>query len=304
MCSLTDRVNTLTHRLSNKRGHRFLYGSFDRLVEDLKQALPLPQETIEAIKLCVSSLIWEANAFQCYYPLWAIRCNLCALRLVEFLSDKGKYSIDIEKQQDAFAEKYIWSFVLFPTFDEYCERLSVHPEKARRVATLCFEHSDSGRRPHVAKDEEIFYALFKRGYGLAEEYINLTGDFKAFLEWFKYLDTFHIVQILENIEDCGWEDGNIHGMIEDTFVMQLKLLGRWLDGDTSSFINYWRSNGIIRLLELVDDNVFFATLRTLSKVKPNSDIRAVIEYYTNDDESSIQSFAIRLLHDYDMNNCM
>ena len=248
-------------------------------------------------------MIWEANVFQCY-PLWAIRCNLCASRLVELLPDKEKYSIDIQNQQDTFVEKFIWSFVLFPTFSEYCEKLSARPEKARSVAALCFEHSDTGRRPHIIKDEEFFYIFFKRGYNLAEEYVNSTQNYDAFQEWFRFLDPIHIEQILEMVEDCDGNDYYLHEMLEDTLVKQLVLLGRWMEGDTISFVEYWKSTGIIKVLELVDDNVFYATLRTLSKVKSNSDVRAVFEYYINDDESSIRSFAKRLLDDYDMNNDM
>lgn len=294
---LTDRLKTLTHRLSNKKGHRFLYGDFDRLVDDLKQVSSLSQETLSAIQLCVSSLIWEANVFRCY-PLWAIRCNLCAARLAEFLPDKEVQLVEIENQQDAFAEEFIDAFVLFPTFNEYCERLSTRPERTRRIAALCFEHSDSGRRPHLGKDEELFYALFKCGYNLAEQYISTTGDFEAFTEWFKVLDPFHIEQVLENIENVGWNDDYIHRMLEDTLIKQLKLLKRWLEGDTLSFVNYWRSNGIIKLLELVDDDTFFMTLRALAEVNSNIEVRAIIEYYINDDEINIQTFAKQLLNNY------
>lgn len=296
--SLTDRVKTFTHRLGNKKGHRFLYSDFDRLVDDLRQAGPLLEETIDAIRECVIALIWEADVYQ-GYQLWAIRCNQCASIFEEFLPNKEGFTSDIERQQDTFADRFIWSFVLFPTFDEYCDRITVKPERVRRVATLCFENSDSGRRPHISKDEEVFYVLFKRGYALAEEYINSTDNYEAFPEWFRVLDPLHIEGILEGIEDCGWNDEYIYGMLEDTLVKQLILLKKWLDGDALSFIDYWKSTGIIKLLELVDDDIFFATLRILSKVKFNQEVRAVIQNYTNDDESRIQRFAKQLLEEYD-----
>lgn len=295
--SLTNKLCTLNHRIKNKKGHRFLYGDFDRLVEDIKQVAPLQQDTLDAIESCVISLISEANIYQCY-QLWAIRCNQCASILVEFLPYNKVLKADIEKQQDTFADRFIWSFVLFPTFKKYCERLSMRPERACRVATLCFEHSDSGRRPHDMRDEDVFYSLFKCGCNLAEGYINKTNNYKAFEEWFKVLDPLHLEQILEMIEDCGREDDRVYGMIEETLLKQLELLGKWLEGDTSSFIDFWKSKGVIDLLELVEDDVFFSVLQTLAKVESNAEVRSVIEFYTNDEEAHICEFAKQLLGDY------
>jgi hypothetical protein len=295
--SLTNKLCTLNHRIKNKKGHRFLYGDFDRLVEDMKQVVPLQQETLDAIESCVISLISEANIYQCY-QLWAIRCNQCASILVEFLPHNKVIKADIEKQQDTFADRFIWSFVLFPTFKDYCERLQMRPERACRVATLCFEHSDSGRRPHDMRDEDVFYSLFKCGHNLAEDYINTTNNYKAFEEWFKVLDPLHLEQILEMIEDCGREDDRVYGMIEDTLLKQLELLGKWLEGDTLSFIDFWKSKRIIDLLELVEDDVFFSVLQTLAKVESNAEVRSVIEFYTNDEEAHICEFAKQLLGDY------
>ena len=89
------------------------------------------------------------------------------------------------------------------------------------------------------------------------------------------------------------------GMIEDTLIKQLKLLGKWIEGDTLSFINFWKSKGIINLLELVEDDVFFSVLQTLAKVESNVEVRSILEFYTNDEEYGIREFAIRLLKDYD-----
>lgn len=299
--TLADRVNSFTNTLRNKNGHQFLYWDFDALVSDLKQAAPLSQETIDAIKKCVDALMWEAGVYQ-GYQLWAIRCNQCAAIISSFLVDKEVVLADIERQQDTFVDRFIWSFLSFPeVFDEYCEKLSMRPERARKVAALCFEHSDTGRRPHITEDEEAFYSLFNRGFNLAEGYFNSTKDYSAFQEWFRFLDPSHIEQIIELVEDCGGNDYHLLNMLEDTLVKQLKLLGEWLEGGVLSFIEYWRSTGIVRLLELVDDGVFFSTLQTLATVKANSEVRAVIEYYTNDDESHIQEFANQLLKVYDDN---
>lgn len=296
--SLTDRIKKFEYKLGNKKGHRFLYGSFDRIVDELKNVSVLPKETINAIDSCIVTLIGEANLYQ-LYPLWAIRCNLCATRLVEFVPDKNVYIKELEKQQDTFADRFIWSFVLFPTFKEYCEKLTLRPERAHRVATLCFIHSDSGRRPHYGGEERVFYSLFMCGYNLAEWYINSTNNYKAFEDWFKELDPLHLEQILEMIEDCGRRSNLLFGMIEDTLIKQLKLLGKWIEGDTLSFINFWKSKGIINLLELVEDDVFFSVLQTLAKVESNVEVRSILEFYTNDEEYGIREFAIRLLKDYD-----
>lgn len=296
--SLKDRLSTFKHRLCNKKGHRFLYGDFDQLVDDLKLVSSLSQDTIDAIDSCVASLISEANIYQCY-PLWAIRCNLCATRLIDFLPNNSLYKTDIEKQQDSFADRFIWFFVLFPTFKEYCQRLLMRPERSNRVATICFEHSDYGRRPHNMRDEEVYYSLFKSGRNLAEDYINTTNNYKAFEEWFKVLDPLHLVQILEMIEDCNREDDRVYSMIEDTLLQQLELLGKWLEGDTLSFIAFWKAKGTIDLLELVEDDVFFSVLQKLAKVESNADVRSVIEFYTNDEEAPIREFAKQLLEKYD-----
>jgi len=292
--SLTDRVNTLKRRLVSKKGHRFLYGSFDRLVETLQKVSPLPQETIQAIDACVNSLIREASIYQCY-PLWAIRCNLCASRLIEFLPNSNGYRRLIGEQQDSFADRFIWSFVLFPTFEGYCEGLSMRPERACKVATLCFEYSDAGRRPHIMSHEEVFHSLFKSGYTLAERYIDSTNNYKAFEEWFKVLNPFHLEQLLEMIEDCNREDDPVYRMIEDTLLKQLDLLGKWLKGDASSFIGFWKSKGVIDLLELVEDDIFFSVLKALAKENHNVEARSIIEYYTNDDEIHIREYAKQLL---------
>lgn len=296
--SLTDKVRTLTHRLSNKKGHRFLYGDFENLVEYLKQANSLSKETIDAIRECVNALIWEADVFQ-YYQSWAIRCNQCASILVGFLPYKESLEEKIERQQDTFTDSFIWSFLNFSTFNDYCERLSTRPERARKVACLCFEHSDTGRRPHLMEDEEVFYTLFIKGYNLAVKYIESTRNYEAFSEWFNVLDPFHIGQITESIECYDRVNQHLYNMIEDTLIKQLKLLEKWLKADALSFINYWKSKRIIELLEFVDDNVFFDTLQTLANVKSNPEVHAVIEYYTHDEESHILRFAQNLLADYE-----
>lgn len=73
--------------------------------------------------------------------------------------------------------------------------------------------------------------------------------------------------------------------------MHLSLLRKWFESDAEGCVNYWGAERIKNLLELVEDDVFFRVLERMSKIRNNPEVKAILEYYTDDDEPFIRDFA-------------
>ena len=186
-------------------------------------------------------------------------------------------------------------------FKEYLEDACVnHVDILWKIAADYFRISAEGRRPRCAEEEYRLFNMMDEGYLLANKYLDVTKDYSHFPDWFSILSPCWIEDILEQALD--WTGARFYhkivGLLQKTIDRQLSLLGKWLDGHTVGFISFWGAERIEKLLELVEDDVFFDVLRKLSAVKGNLEVSKVLAFYAEDDEYQIRAFASELLKDY------
>ena len=310
-------IEELISKIKKQWGHKHLYNDYQVLVDTLDTNRNLSKGEVYSLDRLVVLLLDETKHYFRVYAKWATRCLECASKLVAFLPPDYE---DKEKRLKMLAEMFV-QFVTDPNlsnsvhrdyYKEFIDNLAdVNVELLCEMASNCFRTTSSGRRPWGIKDEIAFHNAMKEGYNLAVKYLSITSDFSHFPDWFSILNPCRTDSLIEEVSrwiDCNedvqnlrWEHYSYEDVVaclEDTLDKQLSLSWKWLDGDAEGFVKFWGAERIEELLELVEDDVFFDVLSKLYLLKNNQDVLKVLEFYAEDDESQIKSYALKMLLDY------
>lgn len=299
-------INTLADKVNYKRGHNFLYDDFESLLISLEEDSILSKDEIWSIDWLVRNLLSEANLYSgnndyLYYPLWSVKCFDCAVRLFRYIpNEKNGHNV---KEAESIARKFLSSpilldFVCTESYRKYIEELSGNdPDLLWKVAENCFYVSDLGRRPRDLGTESKLYSVMMEGYNLANRYISKTKNMSHFPDWFAHLD----IERISRMTACTvhtWYDEQILELLDKTLDMQISLLKTWLDGDAKAFLNHWSKEQIEAFLELTYDGLFYYMLDKMCSVGNCQKVKEMLEFYSNDDEFEVKSYAERKLAAY------
>ncbi len=303
-------INTLADKVSNKRGHNFLYDDFESLLISLEADSILSKDEIWSIDWLVRNLLSEANLYSgnnnyLYYPLWSVKCFDCAVRLFRYIPDE--YNGRNVKEAENIARKFLSSPILFDficteSYRKYIEELIGNDHDLLwKVAENCFSVSNCGRRPRDLETESKLYSVMMEGYNLANTYIAKTKNMSHFPDWFAHLNIEYISRMTACTVYTRYDE-QILELLDKTLDIQISLLKKWLEGDAKAFLNHWSKEQIKAFLELTDDGLFYYMLDRMCSVGNCQKVKEILEFYTKDDEIDVKSYAERKLAEYSRNS--
>ena len=203
---MIKRLQKYEKQVVEAKGHQYLYGRFEKLVDDLKGMDYWSGELSNVTQGIINQLLYESavTAHTPFYPLYSLRCWTCAgilHRVLKELDSRVRNDSLLTEIETVLIERGVMIYMDEDRWDGYIHTLVIQSRwhHVRWLIDQCITASDEGRRPRSMEREKELHRQLKRAVVLMRIYATQTHDLQSVRKCRDKLDINHFQSILYNL---------------------------------------------------------------------------------------------------------